>query len=143
MPYRYLDDIAIADVAFEAWGVSLEEMFAASADALLNVMLTDPEALGREEELVVELAENDLEMLLFEFLNELVFLKDSRRLLLRSPTLSIGRQGDRYTLRADLCGDRADHCGYFLGTDVKAVTMHRFRIEQTEGKWTSTVVLDI
>jgi SHS2 domain-containing protein len=143
MPYRYLDDIAIADVAFDAWGESLEEMFASSADALLNVMLADPEALGKEEKVAVELAEDDLEMLLFAFLNELVFLKDARRLLLRSSALSIGREGDRYTLRADLCGDRADRCGDLLSTDVKAVTLHRFRIAQTEGGWTSTVVLDI
>jgi len=143
MPYRYLDDIAIADVAFEAWGESPEEMFAAAGDALLGVMLADLAALGREEEMTIELAEDDLEMLLFAFLNELVFFKDARLLLLRSSTLSIGRQGERYTLRADLWGDRTDRCGDLLRTDVKAITLHRFRIEQTEGRWRSTVVLDI
>jgi SHS2 domain-containing protein len=143
MPYRYLDDIAIADVAFEAWGGSLEEMFAAAADALLNVMLADPEALGGEEEVTVRLAEEDPEMLLFAFLNELVFLKDARRLLLRVSAISFGRQGDRYTLRAGLRGDRTDRCGEHLRTDVKAVTLHRFRVEEKDGAWHAAVVLDI
>jgi SHS2 domain-containing protein len=143
MPYRYLDDIAIADVAFEAWGESPEEMFAAAADALLKVMLADPASLGKKEVLTVELVEDDLEMLLFAFLNELVFIKDARLLLLRSSALSIGRQGNSYTLRADLSGDRTDRCGDLLRTDVKAITLHRFRVEQVKGKWRTTVVLDI
>jgi protein archease len=143
MPYRYLDDIAIADVAFESWGESPEEMFAAAADALLNVMLSDLAALGKDDELAVELVEEDLELLLFAFLNELVFLKDARRLLLRASTLSISHQGDRYTLRAGLCGDRVDSCGKQLRTDVKAVTLHLFRVDQEKGNWKATVVLDI
>jgi protein archease len=143
MPYRYLDDIAIADVAFEAWGGSLEEMFAAAADALLNVMLADPTLLGQDEEVSVELTEDDLELLLFAYLNELVFLKDARRLLLRAFTLTISRRGDQYILRANLRGERADHCGKLLLTDVKAVTLHLFRIEQEDETWKATVVLDI
>jgi protein archease len=143
MPYRYLDDIAIADVAFEAWGGSQEEMFAAAADALLGVMLADPTLLGQNEGVTVELAEDDLELLLFEYLNELVFLKDARRLLLRASTLSIIRGDDQYILRANLRGERADHCGRLLLTDVKAVTLHLFRIEQVNGSWKATAVLDI
>ena len=37
MPYRYLENIAIADAAFEAWGETMEEMFMAAADAAVNV----------------------------------------------------------------------------------------------------------
>ena len=33
MPYRYRDDIATADAAFEAWGDTEEEMIIAAADA--------------------------------------------------------------------------------------------------------------
>jgi protein archease len=143
MPYRYLDDIAIADVAFEAWGNSREEMFTAAADALLNVMLADPDALGRTEQRAVELAEDDLELLLFAFLNDLVFFKDAHQLLFRVSAITIDRQSDQYTLRTELCGDRLVRCGELLRTDVKAVTLHRFRIEHTDGEWKATVVLDI
>ena len=43
--YRYLEEIVTADVAFEAWGMTLEELFRVSADAVLNVMIEDIETV--------------------------------------------------------------------------------------------------
>lgn len=143
MPYRYIEDIAIADVAFEAWGVTAEEMFAAAADALMNVMVDDLSSIRRVEELEILLEEADPEFLLFNFLNELVFYKDARRLLLRVSSLGIERQNDLFVLQASLYGEEADRAIHALNADVKAVTFHRFRVEQTEEGWRATVVLDI
>jgi hypothetical protein len=39
MPYRFLEDIATADIAFEARGETLEEVFTAAAEATMNVMI--------------------------------------------------------------------------------------------------------
>jgi SHS2 domain-containing protein len=143
MPYRYLEDIAIADVAFEAWGATREELFSAAADALMNVMVEDLTAIRRVAELTVSLEDSDLEFLLFNFLNELVFYKDSRRLLLRVSSLAITLQGDLFSLQASLYGEEADRLRPSLNADVKAVTMHRFKVEQTEKGWRASVVLDI
>ncbi len=143
MPYRYLEDIAIADVAFEAWGATREELFSAAADALMNVMVEDLTAIRRVAELTVSLEDSDLEFLLFNFLNELVFYKDSRRLLLRVSSLAITLQGDLFSLQAYLYGEEADRLRPSLNADVKAVTMHRFKVEQTEKGWRTSVVLDI
>ncbi|NTU48413.1 MAG: archease, partial [Syntrophobacteraceae bacterium] len=41
MPYEFLDDIATADVAFQAWGKTLEEMFVSACEATINVMVSD------------------------------------------------------------------------------------------------------
>ena len=38
---RNLEDLAAADVAFQAWGTNLEETFIAAADATMNVMVED------------------------------------------------------------------------------------------------------
>jgi SHS2 domain-containing protein len=143
MPYRYLEDIAIADVAFEAWGATREELFSAAADALMNVMVEDLAAIRRVAELTVRLEDSDLEFLLFNFLNELIFYKDSRRLLLRVSSLAISLQGSLFSLRASLYGEETDRLGPFLNVDVKAVTMHRFKVEQTDQGWRTSVVLDI
>ncbi|MBI4793908.1 MAG: archease, partial [Deltaproteobacteria bacterium] len=37
MPFEYLDDVATSDVAFQAWGETVEELFVAAADAVMNV----------------------------------------------------------------------------------------------------------
>ena len=46
MPYRYLEDIATADVAFEARGKDLAELFMAAAEATMNVMVADLDSIG-------------------------------------------------------------------------------------------------
>ncbi len=53
MPFRFLEEIATADVAFEAWGDTLQELFISSAAALLGTMTAAPERVARREELTV------------------------------------------------------------------------------------------
>ncbi|HEY4706600.1 MAG TPA: archease [Thermodesulfobacteriota bacterium] len=142
MPYRYLGEIATADVAFEATGNSLEEAFAAAAEATLNVMIEEPERIERRESIDVELENDDLEMLLFDFLNELVYYKDSKKLLLRVDEVKIEVEG-RFRLRAKLSGEMIDPMKHPLGADVKAVTLHRFSLLRSGDGWTATAVLDI
>ena len=143
MPYRFLEDIAIADVAFEAWGETREAMFTAAADALMNVMVADLETIRPVEEVEFRLENRALDMLLFDFLNEVIFYKDARLLLLRAEVLSIIPSVNRFTLKAVARGERLDPARHPLIVDVKAVTLHRFLVEETKDGWRSVVVLDI
>jgi SHS2 domain-containing protein len=143
MPYRYLEDIALADVALEAWGKTREELFTAAGDALTNVMVADLAKVCAVETVEFRLENEELEMLLFDFLNELIFLKDARQLLLRPVSLAITGAPGRFLLQARLSGERIDPERHSLIVDVKAVTLHRFRIEETAEGWRAAVVLDI
>ena len=40
MPYAYIDDIAVSDIAFHAWGATLEDTFRAAAEATVRVVMT-------------------------------------------------------------------------------------------------------
>ena len=143
MPFRYRDDIALADVAFEAWGTSVEEVFISAADATMNVMVEDLGTIGRSEELTIELEHDQLDLLLFSFLNELIFLKDARQLLLRVKSLSIRRAGEKSILKGVVYGEGIDPQKHPLRVDVKAVTLHRFNLRQTDAGWEASVILDI
>jgi len=85
MPYRFQDELTTADVAFEAWGETREELFISSAAALLNTMTAAPEQVARRQKLTVRLEHEELDLLLWSFLQELIFYKDARRLLLSGP----------------------------------------------------------
>jgi SHS2 domain-containing protein len=143
VPYLFLDDIAIADVAFEARGKSREEMFASAADALMNVMVAELETIRPVEEVEFRLENRALDMLLFDFLGEFIFHKDARLLLLRPHSLAITPESGSFNLRALCRGELLDTARHPLTVDVKAVTMHRFQVEETEDGWRSVVVLDI
>jgi SHS2 domain-containing protein len=142
MSYRYLPDVAIADVAFEAEGGTLEELFSSSVDAALGVMVESPEAIPLVERRPMAAEDAELDILLFKLLGEVVYYKDADRLLLRCPRPAVRKKGGLWRLSAELEGAGIDSSGELL-LDVKAVTLHMLRIERSAGGWTARVVLDI
>ena len=72
MPYHYLEEIGTADIAFEATGRDLPELFRAAADATVNVMIDNIDAIHPVETRQIELSNDKLDMLLFDFLQELL-----------------------------------------------------------------------
>ncbi len=143
MKYRYLDDVAISDIAFEAEGRTIEEVFVSAAEALAGAMVEDPASIGDGKSIEIRLEARDLEMLLFDFLSELVYIKDAEGLLLRVEDMSIEQRGNALFLRAEAAGVPVREL-QDLRADVKAVTMHQFRLKKKEnGAWCARVVLDI
>jgi SHS2 domain-containing protein len=142
-PYRYLEEIATADVAFEAWGATKEEAFLAAADATLNTMVEEIATVAPLERRVFSLDAGSLDLLLFELLQELVYHKDADRLLLRVRDLRIEETGSGFRLLADASGETIDPGKHPLLADVKAVTLHRLSVEKTPSGWRAVVVLDV
>jgi SHS2 domain-containing protein len=143
MSYRFLDDIATADVAFEAVAATREELCSACAEALLATMVHEPERVERRQELAITVTAAELDLLLYALLAELVFYKDARRLLLHADEVRIWENGGEWRLAAVARGEAIATDRHRLLVDVKGVTLHRFAVEQRDGVWQATVVLDI
>jgi SHS2 domain-containing protein len=82
-------------------------------------------------------------MLLFDFLQELIYFKDAKRLLLRARDTQIDQKGEAYFLKAKVVGERLDDTRHQQRADVKAVTLHGFFVEQRGDSWKAKVLLDI
>jgi len=143
MPYQYLEEIGTADIAFEATGRDLAELFSETADATTNVMIDNIEAIQPRETRQIELSNDKLDMLLFDLLQELIFLKDTERLLLRMREMQIGERENIYFVKATAHGEALDAERHHQRADVKAVTLHDFSVERIEGGWKARVLLDI
>jgi SHS2 domain-containing protein len=143
MPYRYLEEIGTADIAFEATGRDLPELFRDAADATMNVMIDNIEAIQPRDRRQMELSNDKLDMLLFDLLQELIFLKDAERLLLRIRKLQINEKDEKYFLRAIAEGEPLDAERHHQRADVKAVTLYNFSVVREKGGWKSRVLLDI
>ena len=142
-PYRYLEGIATADVAFEAWGATREETFLAAADATLNTMVEEIGTVAPRERRIFSVAADSPDLLLVELLQELVYYKDAERLLLRVRDLRIEETGSGIRLHAEAFGETIDPARHTLLGDVKAVTLHRLVVERTPAGWRAVVVLDV
>jgi SHS2 domain-containing protein len=143
MPYHYLEEIGTADIAFEATGRDLPELFSEAADATTNVMIDNIEAIKSRTTRQIKLSNDKLDMLLFDLLQELIFLKDAERLLLRIREMQIDERDEIYFVKATAEGEPLDAERHWQRADVKAVTLHDFSVEQTKGGWKARVLLDI
>jgi protein archease len=143
MPYEFLEDVAIADIAFKAQGNDLVELFTAAADATMNVMVEELDSIRPMERREFNLKNEALDMLLFDFLQELIYYKDAEQLLLRVDRLGFREEHGRHHLSAQTAGEMIDPERHLTRVDVKAVTLHQFQLQQTPQGWEATVILDI
>lgn len=143
MPFEYRGDMAHADIAFNAWAETLEELFREAARASMQVMVENLAEVRPTQTVDLQMDQENEEMLLFDFLNELIFYKDARRLILLPAEVAISRSEHGVTLHASLQGEEIDVSRHRMNTDVKAVTMLRYSVEQVAEGWRATVVLDV
>jgi len=138
--YRFLEDIAIADVAFEAEAESLNDLFQTCAQATFEVM-ADTQTITHQHKEDVELTGENLDELLFDWLAELIYLKDSKAMLFGKFDVKI-QKNDVYRLNALIWGEPADQKKHKVRVDVKAVTYHLLEVTKADDKWTAKVILD-
>ena len=143
MPYHYLEEIGTADIAFEATGRDLPELFSDAADATMNVMIENLDAIEQRDMRHIELSNDKIDMLLFDFLQELIYFKDAERLLLRVRNVQVDEKDEIYFLITEATGEPLDAARHRQRADVKAVTLHDFSVEKENGGWKAQVLLDI
>lgn len=145
MSYKFFDNIAIADVAFEATGKTIEQMFESAGNALMVTQVKDLKTVKTKVEIKFELTGQNEERLLHNFLQELIFYKDSDLLLFSKYELKITKTADGLKLAAVCKGEQIDTAKHEMLVDVKAVSWHMFKIEfdKKEKKWKAFVILDV
>ncbi len=137
MKYKFLPHTA--DVMFEAEGETIEEVFEACARATFDV-LVDIKTVESKHKFRINLEGDDPERLLFDFLGEIIYLKDAEYSVFCDVNIEIN---GKYKLTAVISGDKIKPKKQKLGNDAKAVTMHKFKLEKVKNKWKATVILDI
>ncbi len=140
MPFKFVEDIAIADVAFQATGKDLTELFQSAAQAVIE-SLANPKTVKPAIAKEIKKKEKDVEKLLFEFLEEIVYIKDADAMVFHDIEVKVDEK--KMEVHATIRGDKIQPEKQELHQDVKAVTMHYYLVEKKDEVWTTTVVLDI
>jgi len=141
--YEILENITFADLAYRVSAVTVEEMFIKGAGALMSEMLQDISLINRDvtENIIIE--EKNIELLYHAFLDEFLFYKDAENLILLPDNISISINADSCILHCSASGEKIDNIKHHFNTDIKAVTMHKLRVERKEGGWFAEIVLDV
>jgi len=160
--FKFLEHTA--DIKFQAFGNSIEEVFENSALAMFNAMF-DGKVAGKKKKRI-QVKGKDLENLMYNFLEELLFLFDSEGFFVAGvENLEIFREisdkkkiinkkkivggvnnsNDKgegiMKLTADIIGDKAEN--YKISVDVKAVTYNEMFVRKEKDKFVAQVVVDV
>lgn len=128
-----------ADLGLRIRAGDLNELFAEAGRALFSVIVAnlDEVALGVVAD--IELESEDCELLLLDWLNELLYLFESQRLVCRSFEVHV--DGNRLT--AAVHGEELDETRHRVEHEVKAITYHELKLEPMADGWLAEVILDI
>ena len=128
-----------ADIGFRAFGETLPDLFASSALAMLSIA-GDPAAAEPREEYAIQVESGDRESLLVDWLNEVLYWFDGKRIAFRE--FQVTAWSDQ-AIQAIALGEPRDPERHQARLIVKAVTYHQLKIAQRDGMWIAEVYLDI
>jgi SHS2 domain-containing protein len=118
----------------------VDGLFETCALAITDIMV-DPKSLRTTTDRRISLESESLDRLLYDFMTELIVIKDVDSLLFGKFDIRVSAKGTSLTAVAR--GEAIDRERHRLRNDVKAVTMHLFGVKHQGRTWRTTVVLDI
>jgi SHS2 domain-containing protein len=139
VPKKYEFIEHTADLGFKACGASLEELFAHAAEALFEALVA-LEGVKERTERSIEVEADALDNLMVSWLNELLYLFDTERLVFKS--FKVKRIEDN-RLEAKARGEVLDPECHEIKSGIKAVTYHKLYVRRKGGAWETQVIFDV
>ena len=138
MAYEFLEHTA--DLKFRASGKTLQEALVEAGRALTEAVAGGSDIkpkVGREFTITV----HKPEILVHDFLQELIFLFSTEQLLFSGYDLKL-KEAIGYRLTAKVTGEKYDPKRHRLLKEVKAATYHDMKVMGGEDGWVIEVVCD-
>ncbi len=130
------------DVGFELKVESLDQLFNAAMRGLVAVMFAAPPGQGSLRKRL-RLVAPGLEALMVAWLNEVIFLIQTKEFVPVSCQLVLELGTEGWKLEADLKGMTLDLAAFGWQGEVKNATYHGLAIKQLNERWQARVVLDV
>ncbi|MEK6928732.1 MAG: archease [Nanoarchaeota archaeon] len=133
MKFKFLEHTA--DIKFQAYGKTLQDIFENSVLALISYMAGEKKVDSSRGK-VIEVKGIDMGSLLYNFLDEIIYLVDAEDFI--TAKVKVTLRGNN--LKAELYGDKASK---YEINQVKAATYSEMEIKKTKDGWEAKVVLDV
>ena len=141
MPYQYFDHTG--DIGVTLTGRTVDELFASAAAAFTDSITALPEVEPRRPE-ELDVAAPELDLLLVDFLSELLYRFDTRSWLTREAHVEVREQDGGWELQGTLLGEKHDPARHHIRVLIKAVTYHQLTVMSAgDNQWHGKVVFDI
>ena len=135
MKNRFEEIEHTADIAIRVWGRDLAALFANAAHGMSD-LLTDVKDVVPTVKETIELEADDVEILLVDWLSELLFLGEREDLVFtRMDSLQVTPNWLCAAVRGGPIQERGSH--------IKAVTFSDLQITQTDNGYETVIVFDV
>ena len=128
-----------ADLGWRIRTADLDSLFAEAGQAIFETIVEDLKTIRLEKRVDITLAGEEVDYLLFDWLKELLYHFDSEHLLLSKFEVHVSKNG----LSGSAWGEPLDRSRHQPEHEVKAITYHGLRVEQTPEGWLAEVIVDI
>jgi SHS2 domain-containing protein len=128
-----------ADLGLRVRAADLDTLFAEAAACLFSAIVEDPSAVRPAVAHTIEVPGEDREYLLFDWLRELLYRFDAQHMVYGRFDVTVRDDG----LTATAHGEPLDPARHVLSHEVKAITYHELKVEQTSDGWLAEVIVDI
>jgi SHS2 domain-containing protein len=128
-----------ADLGLRIRAADLDTLFAEAAAALFTAVVSDLGSVEPRLQREIQLAPDDRDFLLFDWLKTLLYWFDSEHLLFGKFEVKLSAAG----LTGIAWGEPLDRSRHQLEHEVKAITYHGLRVDQTADGWLAEVIVDI
>ena len=128
-----------ADLGLRIRAADLDTLFAEAALALFSAIVDNVQAIEPRQKIEVRLTGDEREYLLFDWLNELLYRFDTEHMVFGKFEVHVTSEG----LQGNAWGEPTDPARHGLGHEVKAITYHGLKIEQTADGWLAELIVDI
>jgi len=131
-----------ADIGIMAYGKNKREVFINSAKGMFEIIAGETKKLKENFYDKVELEADNLEGLLFVWLNELLYIGETRLVILNRFQI---KELSEYQITAEIGGMKINHLSIKIEKEIKAATYHHLEIKKDEesGLWRARVIFDI
>ena len=128
-----------ADLGLRVRAKSRKGLFAEAAMGLFSMLVVNLNDVRPLQEVRIEIAADDVEYQLFDWLSELLYRFDTEHLLCcefdvafaDGALIGVGR------------GEKLEHARHQMDHEVKAITYHGLKVEKADNGWFAEVIVDI
>ena len=133
-----------ADLGLRVMASDLDDLFRTAAEGLFDVITADRRAIEPREAESVAIEADSLELLLIDWLNELIFRSETGRRLYGRFEIAVDvAKPARPRLSGTIRGEPIDAHRHVLDHEVKAATHHAVFVKQVPEGWLAEVIVDI
>jgi SHS2 domain-containing protein len=128
-----------ADAGLRVRAATREQLFVEAARGLLSIVIANPQQIRPLSTRTMRVDGQELDYLMFDWLNEVLYTLDAEKFLVADCQVRLDEQGLSATCR----GEQLDPERHESDHEIKAITYHGLRVEETPDGWLAEVIVDI